>query len=492
MATWQELNDAVQAQYLARREAAARNAFYSTPQNAEAGPSQDFSFNPATAGNFYDQSSFVNPEDGGDAERAGIANRTFTLPGQQGQWIYDPLSKTFTQEQIYDQRGKQHYGLRQNVIGQGGDGNAQSSVRDLGQQDTTDKTWFDKHFDQIVFTVIGAMAGGAFAGAGAGAGAGEAAGAAGFAGEAGGTYAGTALTAGEAAAASGTAGATAGASGAAGTGAAGIGTDVAIAGSAGSAGTAGAATGTAGSAGIAGSGITLGQAAGAVAPIVGGLINANSARNALDAQVATGQQADATQRYFYDTNRADNADFLRNGRAASNALAGGLGIGPATPGGPASGELMRKFTIDDFNADPVNQLAFKFGMDQGVQGINRQASARGGIDSGAILKRLTEHGIGFGNQFAGDSRNRFVADQDTRYNRLAGVSGSGQVASAQVGAAGMNAGNNIAQNQTAVGNARGASAIAQGNALAGGLTGAYDNYQNSQFINALRDRNRAY
>lgn len=488
MATWQELSDAVQAQFLDRKKRETEGTYFA----GEFGREQQV-FDPRTAGNWYDNGAFVAPnaEAGGDASRGYEASRTFTLPGQQGEWIYDPSSRQFVQTNIYDQTDKQHYGMKQNFISKGADGNVSSSVVDKGMQDTTDKTWLDKHFDQIVFTAIGAMAGGALAGAGTGVGEAAGTGAAGFAGEAGGTYAGTALTAGEAAAASGaagTAGATAGASGAAGTGAAGIGTDVAIAGSAGSAGTAGA---TAGGAGIAGSGITLGQAAGAVAPIVGGLINANSASNALDAQVAAGQQADATQRYFYDTNRADNAPFLRNGVAGNNALAMRLGLDPNSTD-PASGSLLRKFTVDDFNNDPVNQLGLKFGLDQGMQTINRQAAARGGLDSGATIKDSIRFGNDYGSTKVGDAFNRFNTNNTNTFNMLSGISGGGQVASAQVGAAGMNAGNNIAQNQTAVGNARGASAIAQGNALSGGLTGAYNNYQNGQFINALQDRNNPY
>ena len=305
------------------------------------------------------------------------------------------------------------------------------------------------------------------------------------------------------------------------------------------------------------------------AAVAGSLISSSIASSsASDAQASQERGAaasDATQRYFYDTTRSDNASFLRNGTAASNKLSYLLGLGGTSSGGSSmsqaaqaikqafptwsggneqeivqsflseapkisaepgyakangwdygapelqklqnllpmaqqaqqsrnapddgmGGSLTRKFSASDLASDVPYQTGMQFGLDQGTQGINNQASATGSMLSGATLKALTRFGNDYGNQKAGDAYNRFNTDNTNTYNRLAGISGSGQTASAQVGSAGMNAGNNISQSQIGVGNARGASSIAQGNALAGGLTGSYNNYQNNRLMSAYESR----
>jgi hypothetical protein len=358
---------------------------------------------------------------------------------------------------------------------------------------------------------------------------------------------------------------------------------------------------------------------------------AASAKEANDAAIKQAQMADATQRYFYNTNRQDNSAFLNNGRGANNKLAYLLGVNPTqsqpqnalmsmsrdqirsqllpqyTTGGPSAGgnfignmfdgnmtpaqrmamsrsngsmigprngsadayyapdagnnatvfyggtggtggagfgqgqngtvdeaalqdaidaqynaqlqnqnqfttqgngdngdgqfgSLLRKFGQSDLEADPVYQNGLKYGLDQGVQGINRMASANGGADSGAILKALARFGNDYGTTKAEGSYNRYKNDQGTTYNMLAGLGGAGQTASGQVGQAGMNAGNNISasqiglgntlgQNAIGVGNARAASMIGGANALAGGFTNAYNGYQQQNMFNQLMNRN---
>lgn len=358
-----------------------------------------------------------------------------------------------------------------------------------------------------------------------------------------------------------------------------------------------------------------------------------SAQDAENAQKNAGSQSDATQRYFYDTNRADNEPFLNNGTAASNALAYRLGLSSSpnlsaaspstykpltsgdlidTSGGewkpnadlyasdpkykaawdqfsewhkakygvnpgnargsdaavgaaqlqgfgfdldaanqartqanqtataqveaqqPANGlqgSLLRQFTADDLRNDPVlnadasyltpmhdfgqedlnkdlvYQNGLQFGLDQGNKGIERQAAASGAQLSGATLKALARYGTDYATTKTGDayarftnnqnakyaqrndSFNRFNTNQTNVYNKLAGLAGSGQTASSQVGAAGQNAGNNISASQIGVGNARGASAIAQGNALTEGLSRGYSGYQNNRLLDSIQNGN---
>jgi hypothetical protein len=315
---------------------------------------------------------------------------------------------------------------------------------------------------------------------------------------------------------------------------------------------------------------------GAGASVAGGLMGASAAGDAADAQLQGGREANATQRYMYDTTRADNAPFRESGVAANNRLSYLLGLSPnsgtsSTPGGlsgqrlvetrdgvpvyntdlynnnpayrnawdrqqawnvdhwgtnftqatkasdveqnlrdmlgnelaqsqqvsqnnaqndPAYGSLLRNFTMADRDADPVYQSGLQFGLDEGTKGINRMAAASGSSLSGATLKALTRFGNDYGSTKANESFNRFNTNQNSVYNKLAGMSGSGQQATNQVSAAGANMANNVSQNQIGMGNARGASSIAGANALSGGLSGAYKGYQQNQLIDMLGNRNK--
>jgi hypothetical protein len=293
--------------------------------------------------------------------------------------------------------------------------------------------------------------------------------------------------------------------------------------------------------------------------LIAGSMQADAAGDAADAQSRSADKADATQRYTYDTTRADNAPFRESGVAANNQLSYRLGLGngggptnaltrdqlradllpqftttPAAPqssgyflqtfegpdwvsptdprfspqqsatpaindfglnaaiearlaqqqqqataaqsaaqNDPAYGSLMRNFSANDLNADPVYQSGLQFGLDEGAKGINRMAAASGSSLSGATLKALTRFGNDYGSTKANESYNRFNTNQNSLYNKLAGVSGAGQQATNQVSAAGANMANNVSNNALYAGSVRGASAIAQGNALTGAMNNIY-------------------
>ena len=213
----------------------------------------------------------------------------------------------------------------------------------------------------------------------------------------------------------------------------------------------------------------LGLALGAGASILGGVMGSDAAGDAADAQGAAAAQSDATQRYQYDTTRADNAPFRETGLQANNQLAAMMN----------GGQFGRRFQQSDLNADPVYQNGLQFGLDQGTQGINRQAAAGGSMLSGATLKALTRFGNDYGSTKANESYNRFNTDQNSQYNKLAGLSGAGQQATNQVSAAGQNMANNISASQQGMGNARGSAYLAQGNAWQNALNGGVSALKNA-------------
>ena len=152
------------------------------------------------------------------------------------------------------------------------------------------------------------------------------------------------------------------------------------------------------------------------------------------------------------------------------------------------GELLRKFSMADFNADPVAQLGLQFGLDEGRKGIDNMAGARGMRNSGATLKALTQFGNDYGNTKGNESYNRFVGDQTNIYNRLAGLAGSGQTAANSVASAGMNMTNQNSGLTSAMGNARGAASIANGNAWSSGLQNIGNQYNQNSMLDKILNK----
>jgi hypothetical protein len=83
-------------------------------------------------------------------------------------------------------------------------------------------------------------------------------------------------------------------------------------------------------------------------------MQSKAAGKASDAQSAAAAQSDATQRYQYDTTRADNAPFRETGVQANNRLAYLMGLSPGTsspPGAAGAGGM----TAEQLRAELLGQ-----------------------------------------------------------------------------------------------------------------------------------------
>lgn len=205
-------------------------------------------------------------------------------------------------------------------------------------------------------------------------------------------------------------------------------------------------------------------------------------------QGATGQMSDAQDQYrLYTTGRygLDQNTIAQRFGFDPSLIAQAQQTETADQGSPDFGALTRGFTQTDLDNDVVNKNALTFALDQGKQGLDRQASASGSFLSGATQKALAKYTTGLMTQYGNDAFNRSNATKQQTFNMLSGTSGTGQVATNQVISSGQNMANGISANQTGVGNARGASAIATGNAL----SNAYSGYQNNQLMNSFMNQN---
>lgn len=202
-------------------------------------------------------------------------------------------------------------------------------------------------------------------------------------------------------------------------------------------------------------------------------LTSNAASKAADAQIQAAQIAAAQQKAIAEQTLAQQkaiADQIRSDQEPFRQA--GIGVLPRlTSGLSPDGELTRKFTTADRDADPVYQSGLQFGLDRGTAGINQRAISGGQYDSGATLKALTMFGNDYGTTKAGESRERFVNDQTGAYNKLAGVAGFGQAATNQVNAANTNLGNATQSVNMNLGNALSGLTTDAGNSRAANIVG---------------------
>lgn len=218
-----------------------------------------------------------------------------------------------------------------------------------------------------------------------------------------------------------------------------------------------------------------GWVAGAI--VVGAGIGAYSAKESAEEQAeatqgaarigaeSTGEAIDL-QRQMYEEDVARQEPWRE---AGVNALA------------RMQGMTEQGFTMGDFQADP----GYQFRMEEGVKALDRSASSKGMLLSGAQLKGLTRYGQGMGAQEYGAAYGRW----GDAYNRLAGLAGVGQTATGamqqagqqfgqQAGAYGVQGGVNQANALLAGGQARASAYQGYGQA-AGRAAGQFtDYYQN--------------
>lgn len=187
------------------------------------------------------------------------------------------------------------------------------------------------------------------------------------------------------------------------------------------------------------------------AAIVGAGASIASGNKAAKAQEnAAGQQV-AEQQRQYDTTRADYAPWRATGQGALDKLNQAYGLA----GQPAD--------LSAFTASP----GYQFRYDQGLQGIDRGAAARGLLHSGAAVKAEEN----FGQGLASSEFNNWS-------NTLQNLATGGQSATAGTAAAGSNAANQISQAYGNAGNARASSYANVGSSVNSAINNTLFSYLN--------------
>lgn len=194
--------------------------------------------------------------------------------------------------------------------------------------------------------------------------------------------------------------------------------------------------------------------------IIGGATSIIGGNKAAKAQKKAAQTAADTERYFYDTTRADLEPWRETGKQGLSTLANLYGL---------NGAGARDQAYADFRTSP----GYQFRVDQALKGVERTASARGRLRSPA-----TELAVGryISDYVAGPEFNSYA-------DRLAGIAGVGQSATNTTSAAGAQAAGGIGQAQMAAGNARASGYVNTANAINQGVQNVASYYLYNQGFN---------
>jgi hypothetical protein len=177
-----------------------------------------------------------------------------------------------------------------------------------------------------------------------------------------------------------------------------------------------------------------------VAQLGSGLFQGYQAGKAADQSAAASQAAIDEQRRQFDLTRGDFAPYRE---------AGARGLGLYEQG------VSQVPSAQDVMAQP----GYQFGMDQGMNALQRQIAAHGGRNSGAAQKAATRYGT----DYATTKYNDAWAKRNDRLAQLGALAGIGQAATSSTAGSGMNSANAISgliQNQ---GDTRAGGTLAQGN-----------------------------
>jgi|SRR5688572_30119991 len=174
----------------------------------------------------------------------------------------------------------------------------------------------------------------------------------------------------------------------------------------------------------------------------------NATRDSIAAQQSSEERALALQRPFFNAGYAANAALLDLTGIDRSKLGPGDGV---TLGSP---EDLSSYGKYNYEKDP----GYQFRMDEGVRALDRSAAARGSLNSGAQLRRLTR----YSQDYASNEYQRV-------YDRIAQIAGFGRGASSESAGVIVNTGQNIGGALVNAGEARASGFLASGNALANAL-----------------------
>ena len=185
--------------------------------------------------------------------------------------------------------------------------------------------------------------------------------------------------------------------------------------------------------------MTWAVTAATVGSIGGSLLGGASARKQAEAKERALAKARGEVTSAYETSKGYYDPYYKTGTAASNRLAELMGIG-GNAAAAGYGSLMKDFSMADYQQDP----GYQFRLQEGLKQLGRTSAARGGALSGATLKGTQGYAQNMASQEYGNAYDRYMAQNQNRYNMLAGQQGVGYRAGGALADLSTNYGANMA------------------------------------------------
>lgn len=210
-----------------------------------------------------------------------------------------------------------------------------------------------------------------------------------------------------------------------------------------------------------------------VGSLAGGYMAAQGAQGAASTQAAAAGKAGQISQQEFNTITGQEQPFMQAGYGAMQNLNYGLGVGSPTANAGAGGMGFGSL-LTPFSAQMMQQYspAYKFQLQQGMQGVLNGAASGEGALSGAAQKDLMSFNQNYANTAFNNAFNQYQAQQGNIYQRLAGIAQLGQGAAANTGQQGTALAGQAAQSATNVGTALGAGEVGAANAWSGALSNA--------------------
>ena len=223
----------------------------------------------------------------------------------------------------------------------------------------------------------------------------------------------------------------------------------------------------------------LGSVISGGAGLLGAGLQANAARQAAQGIADANITSNQLMARMNEQNQARQEPFYQAGLSALPAYTQGV-----MPGG----DLVRPFAESDFKADP----GYGFRMKEGMQALDRSAAARGGLLSGATLKGAERFGQDIASNEYNNAYNRYVGNQATQRNALAGLTGFAPTASSAMQAGDVSYGGNAANLASNTANAMAGAGATRASSYGNALAGIGQNIYNTMNPNPMNAMMAAY
>ncbi len=161
---------------------------------------------------------------------------------------------------------------------------------------------------------------------------------------------------------------------------------------------------------------------------------------------------------------ASTVDTAGLNAAVQAALAQQSASAAADKNNPLFGLGTKPFTYDE-SQDPMAQFMLKTGSDA----ITNQRSALGGVNSGTTLKALSDYGQNTALSSYQNEFNNYNTYLNSIFDRLSGISKTGESAATGIGTLGANVASQVGNNTMAAGASQAAGTMGSANAMSNGL-----------------------